>query len=192
MTVAGPRDADILTLSRLNQDTILAILLLLISGGLLIASFDIREPDYGQLSPAAWPRAVVIALGFLSFLYLLQSVRAGAATQTGGDVPKQAPPLDAPADHDRSGGAASFFGYWRNVIWCFILFFAYLLTMPYLGMLIGGVAFAFLLMTALGGASPRQLALHAVIALVCVGGMWALFTFGLRVPLPTGMILPRF
>jgi len=64
--------------------------------------------------------------------------------------------------------------------------------MPYLGMLIGGVAFAFLLMSALGGFEPRQLLLHAAIALVAVGGMWALFTFGLRVPLPTGMILPRF
>jgi len=64
--------------------------------------------------------------------------------------------------------------------------------MPYLGMLIGGVAFAFLLMSALGGWEPRQLLIHAAIATAAVGGMWALFTFGLKVPLPAGMIIPRF
>ncbi|MGI9510291.1 MAG: tripartite tricarboxylate transporter TctB family protein, partial [Geminicoccaceae bacterium] len=89
-------------------------------------------------------------------------------------------------------GAARFFGYWRNVIWCFSLFLGYLLALPFVGMLIGGVTFAFLLMNALGGWQPRQLLLHAVIALAAVGGMWALFTFGLKVPLPPGMILPRF
>ena len=183
---------DISTLSRLNQDTVVAILLLLISGGLLIASFDIREPDYGQLSPAAWPRAIVIALGFLSFLYLLQSLRAGRGTQAGVDLMETTDTASPAPSKVEPAGAAGFLGYWRNVIWCFVLFFAYLLTMPYVGMLIGGVTFAFLLMTALGGGSPRQLALHAMIAFVCVGGMWALFTFGLRVPLPPGMILPRF
>ena len=53
-------------------------------------------------------------------------------------------------------------------------------------------AFAFLLMTALGGWEPRRLLLHAAIAVICVGGMWALFAFGLKVPLPPGQILPRF
>ena len=178
-------------MSRLSQDTIIAILLLLISGGLMIASFGIREPDYGQLSPAAWPRTIVAALGFLSFLYLLQSLR-GAGTQAGADLPDDAATSEPQQAKVEPGGAAAFFGYWRNVIWCFVLFLAYLLSMPFLGMLIGGVAFAFLLMTALGGHSPRQLALHAAIALVAVGGMWALFTFGLKVPLPAGQILPRF
>jgi hypothetical protein len=175
---------------RLSQDTVLAIVLLLISGGLMIASFDIREPDYGQLSPAAWPRAVVAALGFLSFLYLLQSLRnapSDATPQADGATPSKASEVNV-----EPGGAAAFFGYWRNVIWCFVLFLTYLLTMPFLGMLIGGVSFAFLLMTALGGHSPRQLLLHAAIAIIAVGGMWALFTFGLRVPLPPGQILPRF
>lgn len=177
-------------MGRLNQDTIIAIVLLLISGGLMVASFDIREPDYGQLSPAAWPRAVVAALGVLSLIYLLQSL---AGTPAGGDVPETGGTSGSPeakAGAPRVG--AGFFGYWRNVIWCFVLFLGYLLALPYLGMLIGAVTFAFLLMSALGGWQPRQLALHAVIAIIAVGGMWALFTFGLKVPLPSGQILPRF
>jgi hypothetical protein len=174
--------------TRLSQDTVLAIVLLLISGGLMIASFDIREPDYGQLSPAAWPRAVVAALGFLSFLYLLQSLKAATSGET--SLPDEAVPSEAKEVEPM--GAAAFLAYWRNVIWCFVLFLAYLLTMPYLGMLIGGVFFAFLLMTALGGWTPRQLLLHAAIAIIAIGGMWALFTFGLKVPLPPGQILPRF
>ena len=174
-------------MSSLNRDTIIAIFLLLVSGGLMIASFDIREPDYGQLSPATWPRTIVVALAVLSLIYLLQSVRKPGST----DLPETAGGNEANNTESRVG-AAGFFGYWRNVIWCFVLFLAYLLTMPYLGMLIAGVSFAFLLMTALGGWEPRRLALHAAIAIACVGGMWTLFTFGLKVPLPPGMILPRF
>jgi len=177
-------------MGRLNQDAIVAIVLLLISGGLMVASFDIREPDYGQLSPAAWPRAVVVTLGLLSLIFLLQSL-AGAGTPAGGDLPETAKgDEDAKVNAPRVG--AGFFGYWRNVIWCFSLFLLYLLALPYLGMLIGAVTFAFLLMNALGGWAPRQMALHALIAVIAVGGMWALFTFGLKVPLPAGMILPRF
>ncbi|MDH3661842.1 MAG: tripartite tricarboxylate transporter TctB family protein, partial [Alphaproteobacteria bacterium] len=121
-------------MGRLNRDTVVAIFLLLVSGGLMIASLDIREPDYGQLSPAAWPRAVVVALGVLSFLYLLQSIRA--RTPDGVDLPEKAGGDEA-KNSDPRVGTVGFFGYWRNVIWCFVLFFAYLLTMPYLGMLIG-------------------------------------------------------
>ena len=178
-------------MGRLNQDTVIAILLLLVSGGLMVASFDIREPDYGQLSPATWPRVVVAALGFLSLLYLVQSIR-GAGTPAGVDMPGNADANEPFGGEVQPAGAARFLGYWRNVIWCFCLFLLYLLTMPFLGMLIGGVSFAFLLMCALGGWAPRQLMLHAVIAIVAVGGMWALFTFGLKVPLPPGQILPRF
>ncbi len=181
-------------MGRLNQDTVIAIVLLLISGGLMISTFGIREPDYGQLSPATWPRVIVAALGILSFLYLLQSLRAAAAagTPASDDLPERAGDVESRNEGVEPAGTASFFSYWRNVIWCFVLFLAYLLTMPYLGMLIGGVSFAFLLMSALGGWTSRQLLIHAAVALIAVGGMWALFTFGLKVPLPTGMILPRF
>ncbi|MFK7944951.1 MAG: tripartite tricarboxylate transporter TctB family protein [Paracoccaceae bacterium] len=152
----------------LNRDTIVATCLLLICGGLMYSSLDIREPDYGQLSPAAWPRVIVGVMAFLSLIYLVQSLRQGP------DVPDPEAPKDVTA----------FLAYWRNVIWCFVLFALYLLVIPYLGMLVGGVLFVFLLLTALGGARP--VLLHGAIALISVGGMWALFTFALRVILPRG------
>jgi hypothetical protein len=158
----------------LNRDTILASLLLVGCGVLMSATFEIREPDYGQLSPATWPRVIVAILALLSLIYLVQSVRHG-------------PDTGAPIGGvERSPGIAGFFGYWRNVFICFTLFFAYLYTLPWLGMLVGGMLFVFFLLNALGGWSPRLLITHALIALVSVGGMWTLFTYGLGVLLPGG------
>ena len=165
-------------MTRVNRDTVIAIVLLMACGILLAASFEIREPDYGVLSPAAWPRVIIAVLTFLSLIYLVQSIRQGAPEATPGE--------------DDPWSIAGFVAHWRNVFWVFALFLVYLLTMPYLGMLIGGLAFVFLLLNALGGWQPRQLVLHAIIALVTVGGMWALFTFGLRVMLPPGEILGYF
>ena len=42
---------------RLNQDAVIAVFLLLASGVLFWATFSIRTPDYGVLTPSAWPRA---------------------------------------------------------------------------------------------------------------------------------------
>lgn len=153
----------------INRDTIIAIFLLVVCGGLAWASLDIREPDYGQLSPATWPRMIVGVFGFLSLIYLVQSLRQGP---------------DAPPGPDAPRGVGGFFGYWRNVIWCFVLFGVYILAVPWVGMLLAGVAFVFLLLTALGGFRPAIL--HAAVALVVVGGMWAFFTYGLNVRLPRG------
>ena len=165
-------------MTRVNRDTVIAIVLLTAWGVFLAASFEIREPDYGVLSPATWPRVIIAILTVLTLIYLVQSIRMG--------VP------EAPLEEDGPGSIAGFIAHWRNVLWVFALFLVYLLTMPYLGMLIGGLAFVFLLLNALGGWQPKQLVLHAIIALVTVGGMWALFTFGLRVILPPGEILGYF
>jgi hypothetical protein len=161
-----------------NRDTVIAIALLMACGVLLVASFDIREPDYGVLSPATWPRVIIAILIVLTLIYLVQSIR------------RRVP--DAPPEADGPWSIAEFVAYWRNVFWVFALFLVYLLSMPYLGMLIGGLAFVFLLLNALGGWQPKQLVLHGIIALVTVGGMWSLFTFGLRVILPPGEILGYF
>ena len=165
-------------MTRVNRDTVIAIMLLVACGVLLVASFDIREPDYGVLSPATWPRVIIAILTMLTLIYLAQSIRKG--------VP------DAPPQEDSPKTIAEFGAYWRNVFWVFALFLVYLLSMPYLGMLIGGLAFVFLLLNALGGWQPKQLVLHGIIALITVGGMWSLFTFGLRVILPPGEILGYF
>jgi len=161
-------------MARLNKDTIVAIFLLLACGVFIWASFDIRQPDYGVLMPSAWPRVILGALTLLSFIYLFQSLRAG--------------PDEVEPDPDRVPGLLGFFSYWRNPLICFGMFFLFLITMPVLGMLIGGVLFVFLLMSLLGGWAPRQLFVHMAVALLTVGGMWSLFTFGLGVMLPTGEI----
>ena len=161
----------------INRDTVVAILLLVGCGVLLTASLDIREPDYGQLSPAAWPRTVVGVLALLSLIYLVQSIRRGVPDEAGEEVRL---------------GFGAWIAHWRNVFWVFALFLAYLLALPWLGMLVGGMAFVFLLLNALGGWSPDKLALHAVIAVVSIGGMWIVFTFGLGVLLPRGELFGWF
>jgi putative tricarboxylic transport membrane protein len=164
-------------MTRVNQDTVAAILLLVGCGVLLIASFDIREPDYGQLSPAAWPRTIVGVLTLLSLIYLAQSIRRGLPAEPAEQEPR---------------GLVAWIAHWRNLFWVFALFLAYLVTLPWLGMLVGGVGFVFLVLNALGGWSPGKLALHAAIAGVSVGGMWSLFTFGLGVLLPRGELFGSF
>ena len=166
-------------MDRLNRDAVIAIVLLVFCGVFFWASFDIRQPDYGVLMPSTWPRVVLGVLSLLSVIYLVQSLRQGADAEE-----EEAP--------DREPGIRGWVLYWRNPLWCFGLFFAYLATLPVLGMLIGGVSFVFVLLNVLGGWNWKNLVLHAVVALVAVGGMWSLFTFGLGVLLPPGIILGRF
>ncbi len=158
-------------MTRVNRDTVVAILLLVGCGVLINASFDIREPDYGQLSPATWPRTIVGVITVLSLIYLVQSIRRGVPEEPGEKVTRD---------------LGEWIAHWRNVFFVFALFFAYLVALPWLGMLVGGIAFVFLLLNALGGWSPDRLALHAAIAAVSVGGMWSIFSFGLGVILPRG------
>ncbi len=140
------------------------------------ASFDIRQPDYGVLMPSAWPRVILVALSVLCFIYLVQSMRAGTVKEV----------------LDREPGLMGFIKYWRNPLCCFVMFFCFLVSMPVLGMLIGGITFVFLLMGLLGGWAPRQIVIHASVAIISVGSMWSLFTFGLGVMLPVGMIFNPF
>ena len=158
----------------LNRDTIVAIFLLLFCGLFTWASFDIRTPDYGVLKPSTWPQVILGVMTLLSLIYLFQSVKAG-------------PDLDA-IDPTREPGLVGFLKYWQNPIKCFVMFFIFLYTLPILGMLIGGVSFVFILMNLLGGWAPRQLITHAIISVCAVGAMWSLFTFGLEVMLPEGVI----
>ncbi len=166
-------------MQRLNRDAVIAIVLLLFCGVMFWSSFDIRQPDYGVLMPSTWPRVVIGVLALLSMIYLIQSL-------------KQGPDGTDESETGREPGLAGWINYWRNPLWCFFLFFLYLLSLPVLGMLIGGIAFVFVLQGVLGGWERKNLMLHAVVAVLAVGGMWSLFTFGLGVLLPPGMILGRF
>jgi hypothetical protein len=161
-------------MTRLNRDAVIAIVLLLICGVLFWATFDIREPEYGQLKPSTWPRV----------LYLIQSIMRGPAERDAYD--------DYDSGRQARPGVMGWLAHWRNPIWCFVLFFLYLVTLPYLGSLIGGLAFVFVLMGVLGGWQPKSLVVHAVVAVITVGGMWSIFTFGLGVILPPGEIFTVF
>lgn len=171
-------------MGRLNRDAVIAIVLLMACGVLFWSTFAIRVPDYGQLKPSTWPRVILAVLTLLSVIYLIQSVRRGPA------------PSDDEAGIDqgapRAPGLIGWLAYWRNPIWCFALFFAYLVSLPLFGSLIGGVLFVFTLMGVLGGWRPINLAQHAALALITVGGMWAIFTYGLGVLLPAGEIFSPF
>ena len=163
---------------RLNQDAIIAIILLMASGVLFWATLSIRSPDYGALAPSTWPQVIIVVMAILSAIYLVQSLKQGVDENI--------------SEPDREPGLVNWFIYWKNPIFCFALFFVYLFTLPYLGSLIGGVLFVFILMGILGGFAPKSMAVHALLALATVGGMWAIFTYGLEVILPPGVIFSPF
>ncbi len=171
-------------MGRLGRDAVIAIVLLMACGILFWSTFSIRVPDYGQLKPSTWPRVVLGVLTLLSTIYLVQSLRHGPAEAN-----------EPGRDDDGPGPAPGVIGwilYWRNPLWCFGLFFAYLVTLPILGSLIGGLLFLFTLMGVLGGWSAKNLVQHAALALISVGGMWSIFTYGLGVILPPGEIISAF
>lgn len=160
----------------LNRDTIVAIVLLIIGGVFLVSSFSIRDPGYGQMGAQVWPQINLILLILITLVYLGQSLRAG--------------PNEASSEKHESGGLIGWFKSYKNAFYCYILFFGFLLSMPILGMLLGGIAFVFLLLNALGGWQIHQMKTHLIVAVVSIGIMWSIFTFGLHVMLPEGMILP--
>ncbi len=163
----------------LNRDAIIAIILLMFCGTMFWATTQIRDPGFEQMSATVWPRIVLIVLTALSALYLFQSLKTAALARDDA----------APSGAAENGAKASWLERYQNPIWCFVLFFGFLIALPYLGMLLGASLFVFLMMSVLGGWSPRLVLLHAVIAILSVGAMWSIFTFGLRVMLPQGELL---
>lgn len=171
-------------MKRINQDTIVAIFLLLFCAVFIGASFQIREMDFGQMSSSTWPRVILALLTLLVLVYLVQSITRPPAP--GRDDAGSSVSVSSSA---RKPGIGGWFAYYRNALWCYALFFAFLFTLDVLGMLIGGILFVFGMLTVLGERTPRHMVMHAAIAVISVGLMWSIFTFGLRVILPQGMIL---
>ena len=165
-------------MGRLNRDTIVSILLLLFCGFLIWAGTQIRDPQFGELSPAAWPKAVTYVLTAFCLIYFAQSLIGENAE-------------DQPAEIN-PGGVMGWFTHYKYPIGCFALYFLFLYTLPYFGTLLGGVLLVFALLSFLGGVAPKQIALHLVLAVVSVGVMWSIFTFGLRVLLPRGELFQSF
>ena len=157
-------------MGRINRDVVVALGLLVFCAVFFWASFDIREMSYATIGAAVWPRLILLVLAVLSLLYLAQSLRA-------------------PANEPAGPGVGHLLRRYRNPLWCYLLFALFLLTLPWLGMLIGGVLFVFAALTVMGERTPRAHLAHAAIAIGTIGVMWAIFTFWLRVILPEGEIL---
>lgn len=158
-----------------NRDVIVAIVLLALSAAFYAATFEIKVTNFGTMLSSVWPRILIVALALLSALYLF---RAAGGHMTDDDA-------DARAERPRRSLGEWIAGY-RNPILCFVLFFGFLVAMDWIGMLLGGILFVFLALTVMGERSPRNHAIHAAIAIISMGLMWSIFTFGLRVILPAG------
>jgi hypothetical protein len=154
-------------MKRLNRDAITAILLLVLCGVFFWQTFNIREVPFSQVGAEVWPRVVLIVFTFLNLIYLFKSV------------------TEERPDSEPLSLRTLFIAY-KNPIICFVMFFLFMLALPYLGMLVAGILFVFITQSLIGGAGPRQLLVHGIIAVLSVGGMWAVFTYALRVILPAG------
>lgn len=159
-------------MARSKRDIFAAGVLLVLSCVFFAATFTIKQTSFGTVGSEVWPRAVLAVQGALCILYLANALRG-----------------KFPAVEVRGGGLAGWFSTYRNALICFAMYGVFLATLPYLGMLIGSIGFVFLLLNFLGGWGPRRMAFHGAVAVVAMGGMWAVFTFGLRVILPEGEIL---
>ncbi len=155
---------------RLNLDSIVAAVLLLGGGVLFWDTFEWRRTPYSTLASSVWPRFVLVIFFALCAVYLVRSLRQGPG-----------------ADAERSFGA--WLVHYRNPLWCYGLFLAFLVTMPYLGMLVGGTLFVWLVQAAVGERSPRAQLRHAAIAIGSVGFMWLIFTYAIGVILPSGSLI---
>lgn len=158
-------------MARLNRDTLIALLLLVFCGVMISASLEIEETNYGTMPSSVWPQVVLGVLTVFCLVMLGQSV------------------LKPSAAKPESSGASGGIGRYRNAITVYVLFFLFLVTMPYLGMLLGGIGFVFLTLTLLGEPQLKRVPVHLVVAVGTVGLMWSIFTFGLGVLLPDGELL---
>jgi len=157
-------------MSRVNTDTVCAIVILAAGGIFFWATFNIQKMDYRSLGAEVWPRIVLVLLFALTFAYLFQSLKQG------------------PDEESEGGGVMGWIVRYQNALWCYALFAGFLFTLNYLGMLIGGTLFVFLTLTALGERTLRAHAVHAAVAFISIAFMWSVFTYGLNVILPQGEI----
>ncbi|HXF53405.1 MAG TPA: tripartite tricarboxylate transporter TctB family protein [Hyphomicrobiaceae bacterium] len=152
-------------------DAVIGLVLLVLCAELYRETFHFRVPPFATMSVGAWPRFVLVVLALLCVGLIVQ-----AMTRRTDALAASSAPSARPISH-------------RNALICFGLFAAFLVSLHWLGMLIAGVLFVFIMQEMMGPRSFRSRLFHAAIALVAVGGMWSLFTFALRVILPEGLLL---
>jgi putative tricarboxylic transport membrane protein len=154
----------------LNRDSVVAAVLLLASAVLFWDTFQWRHSPYATMASSVWPRFVLVVFGCLCALYFVRSLTVSAS---------------GPARM----GLAGWFAHYRNPLWCYALFFLFLILMPYLGMLIGGILFVWAVQTAVGEKTPQAQLRHVLVAAASVGAMWLVFTYALGVILPAGSLV---
>ena len=155
----------------LNRDTVIAVLLIAITAIFIRETFNIPKFEYASIGSEVWPRIILVPLLVLCVVYLVQSLRQKAATE------------------GKPFSIGGFVVQYQNPIMGFLIFLAFLATLDYLGMLLGGILLTFCLLTAFGNRTPKALLLHVAISVVSVGVVWSLFTYVLRVYLPEGELL---
>lgn len=155
----------------LNKDTVISVVLIAITVIFFMETFNIPKFGYASIGSEVWPRIILVPLLVLCVIYFFQALRQKAVAE------------------GRAVSIGATIMRYRNPIMGFLVFLAFLATVDYLGMLIGGVLLTFGLLTALGNRTPKALLLHVVISIVAVGTVWSLFTFVLRVYMPEGEIL---
>ena len=164
---------------RINRDVIVAVILLVLCGIFFQQSFGIVTVEFnaiaaGQMKPDLWPQIILAALTAMSAIYFVQSIAS------------------PPEAREKRGGFSGWFAYYQNPILCYICFLLFLILLPYLGMLVSGILFVFILMSILGGFDRKTLISNALISAFTVGGMWLIFTFALGVLLPRNELYPIF
>lgn len=155
---------------RLSLDVIVAAVLLIAGGALYWDTFQWRRTPFATMASSVWPRFVLVVFFALCAVYLIRSLRRGASGETGRSF-------------------LAWVAYYRNPLWCYGLFLLFLLTLPYLGMLVGGILFVWLMQAAVGERSPRAHLRHAAVAMGSVGFMWLIFTYVIGVILPAGSLV---
>ncbi|MBY7731718.1 tripartite tricarboxylate transporter TctB family protein [Vibrio splendidus] len=150
----------------INKDSVVGLILLLGCGTFIDALDDIERTNYGTMTSNVWPTIVLSVLTTLCVIYFLTSLK----------------PVQS-----ESFNWKTFFP--RNVAIVFTLFAGFVYSLPYLGMLIGGSTFVFLVLTMIGHKTLKYMLIHMCIAIGSVAVMYVVFTFGLSVMLPEGELL---
>ena len=162
-------------MARINSDVIIALLLLILCAFFFAETFSYERANLSIIGSKLWPRIVVLALGAVSMLYLIQSLRHAK-----------------PAKSVSNQQTGSWWSRNRNVIGIFALYAVFLYSLPTLGMLLAGILFVFAVLTLIGPRDLKHHLLHAAVAVIFIGSVWAVFRFLLGVILPEGQVLPRF
>lgn len=158
-----------------NSDSVVAVLLLAFCGIMWNATYAIEVTPYQSMQSSVWPRIILVGLAISSAGLLLKGALG----------PRSEP--DAAARH-----ATGWLRRYRNALLVYAVFLVFLLTLDFLGMLLGGSLFVFMALTLLGHPGLSRVPAHLATAIVSIGAMWAIFTFGLRVILPEGEILQLY